>query len=127
MEQITRKEGKYFYGERECYGVDDAYCHFRDEYNMSVGRIAFKRLSRLGSRKERVHGRGFVFSEEPKDPGLHHSTVPIRLIGLVCGSYCWILGRWDMPWRVDDDNYEQWLDWAFSRNSGALVTSRLKK
>lgn len=127
MEQIVKIDGKLYYGKVECHDADDVYSRFRDEYNASVGRVAFKRLSRLGSRKERVHGGGFYFKRERVNPHLHYATVPVRLMGLVCGSYCWMLGSWDLPRTVDDENFEQWFDWAFSKNSGALRKIRLTR
>ena len=127
MEQITKVDGKYFYGHRECYNADDAYRRFRDGYNYSVGRVAFKRLSRLGSRKERIHGYGFVFSGRVDDPGLHHSVVPVRLLGIVSGSYCRMLGQWDIPGSVDESNFDKWFDWAFSSGSGAIRLKTMRE
>lgn len=120
MEQITKNDGKFYYGEKRCYGVDDAYCRFRDEYNASLGRMAWRRLSRLRPRKERVHGYGFVFDGGLPDPGINHGVVRTRYLGFVCGAYSRMLGGWDIPSGVDDDNFDEWFDWAFSSGSGAL-------
>ena len=126
MEQIIKSGEQYYYGERKCRDADDAYCRFRDEYHAGIGRVAFKRLTRLGSRTERVHGYGFVFEEDPVDPKLHFTVVPTRLMGIIAGAYCRMLGGWDIPWTVDDDNYEQWFDWAFSYGSRAIKLARTK-
>lgn len=124
MEQITKVDGKFYYGIKQCYNADDAYCRFRDSYHDSIGRVAFKRLSRLGSRRERVHGYGFVFRDNGGDPGRYSGTVRVRLLGLLCGSYCRMLGGWDIPGGMDDEQFEPWLDWAFSSGSGALKLYR---
>ena len=110
MEQITRKDGVFYYGNLPCRDADDAYCRFRDDYHRSIGRQAFERLNRLGQRKERIHERGFVFSGEigtvhPLFPG----SVVGRMLGLVGTSYCRIIGGWDVHCGADEE-FERWLE-----------------
>ena len=121
MEQIIRKDGRIYYGEELCCDIDDAYMRFRRDYHDSIGRKAFSRLDRLGQRKERIHGFGYIFTDgesllrEFHDTGRHKCY----LLGLLHISYCWILGRGDMP-DFDEDKLDRWLDWAFMKGSGAL-------
>lgn len=120
MEQITKKGGDYFYGDRICPNVDDAYKLFRDDYHRLLGKRVYRRLNRIGQREERIHGFGFVFDVKRKYDGPFHNRVDTRLLGLVCGSYCRILGEWDLPEGIGVDGFEDWFDWAFSAGSGAL-------
>ncbi len=118
MEQIVRRDGKVFYGKETCRDADDAYCRFREDYHASVGREAFLRLNRLGSRSERIHGFGFSFSSAVP-PFVQGARVSYRILGLVGISYCRIVGGWDIPCDTEDE-FERWLDWALSRGSGVL-------
>lgn len=117
MEQIVRKDGRIYYGEHLCTDADDAYCRFRDDYHRSLGRLAYYRLNRIGQRKERIHDNGFVFSRNLDYEG--NGKVDVRLLGLVETSYCRIAGGWNIPCESEDE-FERWVDWAFSRGSGAL-------
>lgn len=121
MEQIVVRDGRWLYGDRVCDGPDGAYRLFRDEWNASVGRVAFRRLNRLGSRRERVHGHGFVFSGEWDRPEVR-CVVTARLLGLVCGSYCRIAGCGCVPDGLDDESVYRWLDAVFECGSGLLRT-----
>lgn len=118
MEQIVKRDGRIYYGEQLCRDADDAYCHFRDEYHRSLGKRAYERLNRLGQRTERVHGYGFVFSEQLDRGGVRVSA-PVRLLGIVEGAYCRGFGGWNLP-DYTEEEFEQWFDWAFSKGSGAL-------
>lgn len=123
MEQIVRRDGRIYYGERVCRDADDAYCRFRNEYHESLGKRAYYRLNRIGQRKERIHGYGFVLGEPLRNPEAETGggrRVPVRLLGLVAGSYCRILGGWDIP-DLDEQEFDRWFDWAFSEGSGALM------
>ena len=98
MEQVTKKDGVLYYGEQRCGTIDDVYRRFRDEYNSLVGRAAYKRLSRVGSRSERIHEFGFVFdTPSDKDKGLPWGKHTLKLLGLVCGSYIWDLDASRFP------------------------------
>lgn len=120
MEQITRRDGVYFYGDRRCEGADDAYYRFRKDYNASVGRKAFYRLERIGQRTERIHGSGFSFSDYNRgDEFRGYGKVHYRMGGFIGISYSRMLGLYDYG-HIPDEQFEQWFDWAFSRGSGAL-------
>lgn len=130
MEQITKAEGGgYYYGNEFCHTAEEAYERFRTEYNAAMGKQFYKRLNRLGQRKERVHTFGFVFAEglEPdagEFTGL--SKTKTRLLGFSDISLARVLGCWDAP-NFDDEKYERWFDWAFSRNSGGLKLVGLRQ
>ena len=115
MEQVTKWDGEYYYGDKHFYNIDDAYRRFRDDYHRSLGKRNFRRLD-SPDRRERVHGYGFEFDVEWDGD---RNRVPVRLLGLVCGAYCRMLGGWDIPCSSEEE-YERWFDWAFSRGSGAL-------
>lgn len=130
MEQITRAEGGgYYYGSHYCRTADDAYEHFRNDYNESMGRQLYKRLSRLGQRKERVHAVGFVFAPGMEPDGSEFEGLPrtkCRLLGFTGISLGRSVGCWDTPHFEDDEIYERWFDWAFSHGSNALRLVDLK-
>ena len=120
MEQIERIDGELFYGETRCKDIEEAYRRFKNDYHQSIGRAAYNRLNRLGSRTERVHCSGFIFSKPQFNPfGEQTGVVPIYLLGLISGAYCKTLGGWYIP-DGTDEQIEQWIDWAFSKGSGAL-------
>ena len=122
MEQITKRDGLFYYGERKCLCADDAYCRFRDDYHRSLGRRAYERLNRIGQREERVHGYGFVFKSKMDCGGMDrggNGKTPVRLLGIVAGAYCRGVGAWDIPCESEEE-FERWFDWAFSKGSGAL-------
>ena len=102
MEQITRVDGRLYYGTKQCMSVDDAYSRFRDDYHRSLGREKSNRLDRLGQRKERIHGFGFVFSGDVSD---------LERFGGGKRYRCRLMG-------LDD-----WLDWIFSRGNKSLITT----
>ncbi len=117
MEQITKREGTIYYGEQRCTDIDAAYGLYRRDYHKSVGRAAYKRLDRLGQRRERVHGYGFVFERCPAYEGVQEK-VRTRLLGLVSGSYCRIFGCWDVP--CGDEAFDDWFDFVFRKGSGLV-------
>ena len=127
LEQITKHDGWFWYGEKRCLDADDAYRRFRSDYHDSLGKRAYRRLDRLERREERVHGHGFVFTEQPDGADFSGTVVPTRIIGLVAGSYCRIVGGWDIPYQTEEE-FERWFEWAFSKGSGALrfVGKKLK-
>lgn len=120
MEQITRRDDVFYYGDHACRDADDAYCRFRNDYHKVVGRKAFERLNRLGQRAERIHERGFVFSSYSGSYiSLYPGRVEGRLLGLVGTSYCRIIGGWDVHCGTDEE-FDRWLDWALSEDHWAV-------
>lgn len=120
MEQIVKRGGVYYYGEVECINADDAYWRWREDYHKWLGRAVYRRLGRIGTRKERVHGWGFVYDREPVLSGVPGELVPTRLLGLIQGSYCRMLGAWDLPGEMGDDEFDGWIEWAFSERTRAV-------
>ena len=125
MEQITKRDNVYLYGGRPCRDAEEAYGRLRDDYHRSLGRVAYKRLDRLGSRQERVHGYGFVFSgQRARDLELfgtgRDERIPVRIIGLVAGSYGRILGGWDI--HCGDEEFDDWFDYIFRKGGDNLKT-----
>lgn len=125
MEQITRKGGIVYYGDRQCSTVNEAYSRFRYDYHESLGRVAYRRLNRLGTRKERVHGYGFVFKDTPDFRDIRRTKIPVYLLGIVSGSYCRILSGEYIPEGTEEE-VEHWIDWAFCESSKALRLVGLK-
>lgn len=123
MEQITRRDGTVYYGNRRCGSIDEAYLMFRSDYHRSLGRDVHRRLDRLGQRTERIHGYGFVFEGGNSFGDMYRSLgrTRCRIMGLVGISYVRSVGLWDCP-DIPDGEFERWLDWAFARGSGALTT-----
>lgn len=123
MEQIVRKDGQIFYGRIQCLDADEAYCLFRDDYHRSIGKRASYKLDRLGQREERIHGYGFSFSHPVSlgaDDRRPSKATPVRLLGIVDISYYRIVGCWEWPDNLSEQEFERWLDWAFTKGSGAL-------
>lgn len=119
MEKIIKRDGIYYYGERRCSGADDVYRHFRDGYHASLGRAAYRRLGRLGSRTERVHEFGFVLdgpSSAVDTDG--YGKLRLTLLGLVCGSYCWIAS--EIPQEMTEAEQMSWIEWALTKGSGGV-------
>lgn len=126
MEQIVRKEGKLYYGERFCRDAEEAYELFRKDYHASIGRQAFLRLNRLGQREERIHGFGFDFSKrvgDPEDEFRRYGTIHYRMAGRIGISYLRVFGLHDYE-SVPDERFDEWFDWALSRGSGAMKLKR---
>ena len=122
MEQIIRKDGKIYYGSTECDNADHAYRLFRSDYHESLGRVSSLRLDRFGQRKERIHGFGFCLSGQASLAGQFPESpkTGYRILGIVGVSYCRVVGGWDMPPFVTDENWEDWLFWAFRKGTKAL-------
>lgn len=124
MEQIVKKDGRLYYGDQPCRNADDAYCRFRNEYHASLGRRAYHRLNRFGQREERIHDNGFVFEGSLGYEG--DGRADVYILGLMGLSYCRMLGGWSVP--CEDEQFEPWFDWAFSKGSGALrIVGRKQK
>lgn len=117
MEQITRRDDGYYYGERRCATANDAYGLFRADYHKGLGRVSYRRLDRAGRRVERIHGFGFVFGER-LGPG-KWTSVRYRILGLVGVHYCRIVGCWEYL-SVGDDEFDDWFDRVFERGNGLL-------
>ena len=122
MDEITRKDGEYYYGSIRCKSVDDAYCRFREDYHEEIGRRAYRRLNRVGQRQERIHGCGFDFTEDYSNELARkyagYGRVRCWIMGLVGISYCRMVGIWDWA-DIDDDAFWEYLDWLFDRRSNA--------
>ena len=122
MEQITRTDGVYYYGNHRCRSVDEVYLLFRTDYHNALGKAVHNRLDRVGQRTERIHGYGFDFSEgcEPESHGYEvYGKTPYWLAGLVGTSYCRMVRLWDMP-PIEEEDFENWSDWVFTRGRKAL-------
>lgn len=122
MEQITTRDGALYYGEHECKSVDEAYACFRSDYHRSLGRDASRRLNRLGKRRERVRGYGFVFAEgedlQQFDTG---RRIDAQFLGLVGISYARSIGVWSYK-HISDSDFDAYLDWVFARGKGNIRT-----
>lgn len=112
MEQIARIDGVLYYGSVRCKDIDDVYSCFRDDYHRSIGRDSNRRLNRLGQRKERVHGFGFHFTEEPCSEYLTH-RVDCWLLGMLDICYTRSIGIWSYK-DVPDEEFDAWLDTVLS-------------
>ena len=123
MEKITRHDGVYYYGDERCSDVDDAYSRFRSAVHAAAGRRAFLRLDRLGQRRERTHGYGFVFNPPLPDNAVYagRGRTPCRIMGFLGIGYVRGIGVWDYG-DVPDSEFDGWLDWVFTRGRGALMT-----
>ena len=94
VEQIIERDGRIYYGEKECASWDHAYELFRADYHHSVGRIAWYRLNRLGSRVDRKRGFYTTYSEECSEgSGVHGPRAMCSLVGMLGTSYCWVFRR----------------------------------
>lgn len=124
MEQIERRNNALWYGERRCNSADEAYRMFRDDYHRKLGRSVYLRLDRLGQRRERLHSFGFVFEKEPEIPYCA-GEFRCRLLGMLDIGYVRTIGMWDYG-KVDDDVFEDWLDWLFSRGNRHLHTDGIR-
>jgi hypothetical protein len=125
MEKITKIDGVFYYGAKRCYDADDVYRRFRDEYNAGFGRAAYRWLSRFGSRKERIHEFGFIFDGEAQVQ-MDIKPVTVTLLGLVAGSYCWMLDGGVVAGTTDEE-IQRWIDAVFEKGSRLLHKTGRKK
>jgi len=128
MEEIARRDGKYFYGEKECQNADEAYRLFRRDYNIAQGRNSYGFLQRLGRRRERVHGSGFVYTPEVKLRVFPPDRIKGYRLGLIANeSYAMIVGMHDIPYELQEDDIEDWVDWIFRSGGKELKMMGNKK
>lgn len=123
MEQIVKREDKYYYGELQCYDVEEAYARFRNDYHERLGRDKSRRLDKVNQRVERIHGFGFD-REDSHALASEFDGFPktkSRILGLVLIHYIRIIGSWDCP-ELDEERFERWFEWAFTRRSGGIKT-----
>lgn len=126
MEEITRRSDVLYYGKEPCQDIDDAYRKFREDYNRAAGRQSFLRIDKVGQRVERGHGFGFNFSTKMQAPerlAYGDGRLPIRLLGILCTSYCWITGCWYYQ-EISDENFEFWFDGVFAKENLASTIKR---
>ena len=122
MEEITRKEGRIYYGAVLCGNANEAYCRFREDYHKSLGKAYYRRLNRP-PRKERIHDSGMYLTEE------YHAElerrfkdkerVPCRIMGIVDICYVRMVGIWDCS-DIAEQDFDDYMEWLFSRGSNAL-------
>lgn len=112
-----------YYGKDPCISIEEAYCRFRDDYNLSLGKGVHLRLNRVGQRKERVHGFRSYYPEfrsnylGEKFDG--YGRVACRLLGIVGIAYVHIIGCWDYPDLPEEDLWD-FFDWMLDKNSDGL-------
>lgn len=122
MEQITKREGVYYYGKEKCSDADECYRLFRTDYNKSVGRAVKLRINRAGARRERIHGYGSFYTR----PDIVFLNAPFkcrtryRILGITDISYCRVIDRSDMPECLTEENIFDWIDWIFLAGNKAL-------
>ena len=123
MEEI-RKIGKViFYGNEACRDADDAYRKFRDDYHESLGKVAWRRLNRIGSRTDRMRGSATVFSPDYQIMAFNVPTVKCRLMGMMGPAYCWMM---DVP-DICDDAFWDWLDAASAKGSQLVRMTKRRR
>ena len=121
MEAIQYTDGNYYYGIRRCIDVDEAYSLFRRDYHESLGAAVHNRLDRLGRRRERVHGYGFVFTGDlPYHFSYDGKRVPCYIMGIVGLSYCRMVDMGYSPEGLDEDDMYRWIDFIYRRGCGIL-------
>ena len=129
MEQITRRYGIYYYGEKICKNADDAYERFRDDYHRLLGKSVFRRLD-MSSRKERVHGFHCYYDKEyekqlEQEFAQDEIRVPAYLLGINVISYCYSVNIEDCP-DYEEEKFFRWLDWALL-NYGTVIKLKNRK
>jgi len=122
METITRNDGRLYYGQELCKDADEAYKRFREDYHRSLGRAVYKRLDWKKQRVERIHGFGFSRPYDTRHTavGFFHLRRPFYYVmGILGISYVYMVGTWDVA-KLSDEQFDDWYEWAFTRNSGGL-------
>jgi hypothetical protein len=124
MEKITKRDGRYYYGEDICRDVDDAYEKFRDDYHELLGKQVWRQLDRTGQRMERTHGIGSFHPWREQPDGrefINYRPARYYVLGIVGISYWYKVGSWDFPGIADEEKFDRWLEWAFTKGSRGLV------
>lgn len=119
----------YFYGRTICCSINDVYQKFCEDYNKELGRqVSSLGLDRVGRRKERIHGFGFVFvgGNSFGDRFMKYKRTNCYIEGLMQISYVRMIGIWDYP-PISSNDFEDWLDWIFSRGNKWLRTVGTKQ
>ena len=133
MEQITKRNGKYYYGEQVCSDSNDAYCRFRDDYHASLGKRVYRRLN-SPERKERLHGFHVYYSPDYErrideefcgGMGEGIQRVRYRLLGIVNLSYCRMLYEEDFP-DYEEEQFWRWIDWLLLHEDKLMYQVGLK-
>lgn len=124
MEQIVSREGKLFYGRYECSNSDDAYRMFRDDFHVSIGRMAYRRLD-AAERTERLHGFHVYYSNTlqktlDKEFGKPVKRIPYRFMGMANISYCRGISGKDTP-NLEEEAYWRWFDWLLMHSDEAMT------
>lgn len=130
MEQIVKKNGQLYYGSLHCNTINDAYNAFRKDYHTMLGKSVYRRLDRLGQRKERLHSYGFVFDDDLQSTellGIKH-RYNCYILDKVDLGYVRTIGCWEYS-DISESDFEKWLDWVYTRGGGRLRTLdvRVKK
>ena len=115
---IVKVGDGYLYDGEHLKTADDAYRKFRAEYNKSLGRVSYGMLGKREHRKERVHGSDLVFSEGHEFAEYPDIRIKAYFLGLAYECYCKTVGRWDIPYEIDD--MQSWYDWAFRKGGDVL-------
>lgn len=128
MAEIIKHDGIYTYRDKDYVSADSVYEAYRYDYHKSLGKAVHNRLDRIGSRKERVHGFGFIFSdsEQGSSQNTYSRSYNCRLLGLMGICYVRTIGVWDYS-DITDEEFDEWFDYVFSRGSGKIRTLGVNK
>ncbi len=130
MEQVIKGGGEVYYEGVRYKSYDALYRALRSVYHREIGRASYLRLDRYGQRKERLHSHGFVFDAHNRErltALFADRTNPVEsyLLGIVDIGYVRSLGIWNYG-DIRDDEFDDWLDWIYSRGNRLLRTRGLR-
>lgn len=125
--EIQRKDGVVYVDDIAVPTTEDAYKYFRTLYNNALGAANYLKFGHVGVRTSRITQTGIVFERSYLnslyDKYADVPRVRCYLMGIVDTSYCRIVGCYDFYdkyFTCDDKEVDGYLDWIFSKESGAL-------
>jgi len=122
MAEIAKIDGQYYYRGKKFDSAESLYKQFHKDYNAEQGKSAYLFLQRLGQRKERVHGSRIIYTKGFRFRDYPGARIKCYMLSLLCGSYCKMIGVWDIPYEIDDE----WIRWILRDGGKELKVVGIK-
>ena len=81
-------------------------------------------ITKVGNRY--YYGERECLSADEAYCRFRYGRIRARLLGIVGIAYCRMIGLWDQP-DIDEEEYDDWLDWLLGYNSRVLYLVGIKQ